>query len=51
MNQKKDVNIEMDEKMNPKDFQNNFYACCGLMELKKWGVECHTMQSYNNGGS
>ena len=36
---KKDVNVEMHEKMNPKDFQNNVYACCGLMELKKWGVE------------
>ena len=29
----------MHEKMNPKDFQNNVYTCCGLMELKKWGVE------------
>ena len=29
----------MPQKMNKRDFQNIVYPCCGLVELKKWGVQ------------
>ena len=34
---KKQISIEMPQKMNENDFQNVVYPCCGLMEIRKWG--------------
>ena len=36
---KKQISIEMPQKMNENDFQNVVYPCCGLMEIRKWGVQ------------
>ena len=36
---KKHISIEMPQKMDERDFQNVVYPCCGLVELKKWGVQ------------
>ena len=36
---KRQVNIEMPQKKNERDFKNIVYPCCGLVEFKKWGVQ------------
>ena len=36
----------MPNRMDPEDFQNIVYKCCGLLAFTKWGV-VHTM-CYNN---
>ena len=36
----------MPNRMNPEDFQNIVYKCCGLLVFTKWGL-VHTMR-YNN---
>ena len=36
---KKHINIEIPQKMDERDFQNIMYPCCGLVEIKKWGVQ------------
>ena len=36
---KKQISIEMPQKMNENDFQNVVYPCCRLMEIRKWGVQ------------
>ena len=36
---KKQISIEMPQKMNENDFQNVVYPCCGLMAIRKWGVQ------------
>ena len=36
---KKHISIKMPQKMDEQDFQNVVYPCCGLVELKKWGVK------------
>ena len=36
---KKHINIKMPKKMDERDIQNIVYPCCGLMEIRKWGVQ------------
>ena len=33
------INVEMNEKMDETEFQNVVYPCCGLLKIRKWGVE------------
>ena len=33
------INVEMHEKMKEADFQNFVFPCCGLVMIRKWGVE------------
>ena len=33
------INVEMHEKMKEADFQNFVFPCCGLVKIRKWGVE------------